>query len=65
MFYDMISQKPDGGMCYTRGGGIGSQRAPYMWAGDQKRKWESLDFQLKAILSSGISGVPYMSYDMS
>ncbi|MBE6588995.1 MAG: glycoside hydrolase family 31 protein [Ruminococcaceae bacterium] len=64
-FWDMISQKPDSGMCYTRGGGIGSQRAPYMWAGDQMRYWDGLSYQLSAILSSGLSGVPYMSYDMS
>ena len=64
-FYDMISSKPDSGMCYTRGGGIGSQRSPYMWAGDQSREWSSLHLQLTAVLSSGLSGVPYMSYDMS
>ncbi|MBQ8309614.1 MAG: glycoside hydrolase family 31 protein [Clostridia bacterium] len=65
MFWDMISSKPDSGMCYTRGGGIGSQRAPYMWAGDQARGYHSLAWQLTAVLSSGLSGVPYMSYDMS
>jgi len=52
-------------MCYTRGGGIGAQRAPYMWAGDQKRYWEGIDMQLTSVLSSGLSGVPYMSYDMA
>ena len=65
MFWDMISQKPDSGMCYSRGGGIGSQRSPYMWAGDQRRTHECLEFQLTAVLSSGLSGVPFMSYDMS
>ncbi len=65
MFWDMISQKPDSGMCYTRGGGIGSQRAPYMWAGDQIRYWPGLDYQVKAILSAGLSGLPFLSYDMS
>lgn len=62
--YDFLSQKPDSGMCYSRGGGIGSQRSPYMWAGDQAREWTSLKYQLTAVLSSGLSGVPYMSYDM-
>lgn len=65
MFWDMISSKPDSGMCYTRGGGIGAQRAPYMWAGDQAREYISLKYQLVAMLSSGLSGVPFMSYDMS
>jgi len=65
MFGEMITSKPDSGMCYTRGGGIGSQRSPYMWAGDQKREFVSLGYQLNAVLSSGLSGVPFMSYDMS
>jgi len=65
MFFDMLAQKADGGMNYTRGGGIGAQRAPYMWAGDQFRGWDSLKWQVSAVLSSGLSGVPYMSYDMS
>ncbi len=65
MYFDMISSKPDSGMCYTRGGGIGSQRAPFMWAGDQERDWSGINYQLSAALSSGMSGVPFMSYDMS
>ena len=65
MYWEQVSSKPDGGMCYTRGGGIGSQRAPYMWAGDQTRRYSSLKWQLNAVMSSGLSGVPFMSYDMS
>ncbi|MBQ9785132.1 MAG: glycoside hydrolase family 31 protein [Clostridia bacterium] len=64
-FFEMISKKSDGGMCYTRGGGIGAQRAPYMWAGDQTRTFSSLRMQLISVLTSGMSGVPFMSYDMS
>ena len=65
MFWDMISAKPDGGMCFSRGGGIGSQRNPYMWAGDQSRQYSRLQYQLRAVLSSGLSGVPFMSFDMA
>ena len=36
-----------------------------MWAGDQIRYWQGLDYQVKAVLSSGLSGIPFMSYDMS
>ena len=64
-FFDMLDAKPDSGMCYTRGGGIGAQRAPYMWAGDQMRNMAGIQFQLSAALTSGLSGVPFMSYDMS
>ena len=49
----------------TRGGGIGIQRNPYMWAGDQSRRFVNLQTQLAAVINSGISGLPFMSYDMS
>ncbi len=65
MFGEMIMSKPDSGMNFTRGGGIGSQRAPYMWAGDQFRAYQCVKFQLIGVLTSGMSGVPFMSYDMS
>ncbi len=64
-FWEMISAKPDSGMCYIRGGGIGLQRSPYVWGGDQRREFESLQFQLTCVLSSGMSGIPFVSYDMS
>ena len=52
-----------GFMVLTRGGGIGCGRNPYMWAGDQTRMWNKLDDQLLAVLNSGMSGIPFMSYD--
>jgi alpha-D-xyloside xylohydrolase len=55
----------DGFMVFSRGGGIGSQRNPYMWAGDQARKFEKLRDQLLAVINSGLSGIPFMSYDMA
>ncbi|MBQ9785131.1 MAG: hypothetical protein IJW29_06490 [Clostridia bacterium] len=64
-FWEMISSKPDSGMCYIRGGGIGLQRSPYVWGGDQKREFKSLQYQLTCVLSSGLSGLPFISYDMS
>ncbi len=54
----------DGFMVLSRGGGIGSQRSPYMWAGDQCRTFDKLDDMLYSVISSGLSGVPFMSYDM-
>ncbi len=49
----------------TRGGGIGAQRNPYLWAGDQTRRFRNLGTQLAAVINSGISGVPFMTYDMA
>ncbi len=55
----------DGFMVFSRGGGLGSQRSPYMWAGDQGRQFEKLDDQVMGTVNSGLSGIPYMSYDMA
>ena len=57
--------RPGGGMCFSRGGGIGAQRYPFLWAGDQLREWRFLRTILTGILSSGLSGIPFMSCDMS
>jgi alpha-D-xyloside xylohydrolase len=55
----------EGGMCFSLGGSIGAQRYPFLWAGDQRREFHFLQAILTAILSSGLSGIPFMSYDMA
>jgi alpha-D-xyloside xylohydrolase len=57
--------RPDGAMCFSRGGGLGAQRYPFLWAGDQRREFRYLQPVLTSILSSGLSGIPFMSYDMA
>ncbi|MBQ8310066.1 MAG: glycoside hydrolase family 31 protein [Clostridia bacterium] len=71
MFYKKINEMkkekgiPGGFMVLSRGGGIGVQRAPYMWAGDQTRTFEKIEDQYLAVVNSGLSGVPFMTYDMA
>ena len=64
---EKIAQRPDGNgfMVLSRGGGFGSQRNPYLWAGDQTRVFENLQTQITSILTAGLSGVPFMTYDMA
>ena len=57
--------RPEGGVCFSRGGGIGAQRYPMMWAGDQAREWFYLDAILKGSLSAGLSGIPFMCHDLA
>ena len=52
-------------MALSRGGGIGVHRAPFMWAGDQQRLFQKLDDHVFAMLNAGVSGMPFMTYDMS
>lgn len=65
LMYNLFNEKEDGGMVLARGGGIGAQRYPFIWAGDQRREFQYLEAQLKACLSAGMSGVPFMSFDMA
>lgn len=65
MYNYYCDQRPDGGMCFSRGGGIGAQRYPMMWAGDQKREWTSLKAILNASLSAGLCGIPFMCHDLA
>ncbi len=61
----MLEKAPEGFVVLNRGGGIGMQRNPYMWAGDQTREEITLTTQLMVVLNSGISGLPFMTYDMA
>ena len=63
--YKLFNTRPDGGVTYTRGGGIGSQRFPFVWTGDQRREFFFLKVVLKGALSLGLSGVPFVSWDMA
>ena len=64
---EKAAQREDdtGFVVLTRGGGIGAQRNPYLWAGDQSRRFINLRTQLAAVINSGISGIPFMTYDMA
>lgn len=55
----------NGAMVFARGGGIGAQRYAFSWTGDQRREFTYLKTVLRAVLSCGLSGMPFMSYDMS
>jgi len=65
MMYRLFQLKrPEGGVCWSRGGGIGAARYPWAWCGDQFREFDFLRAILTAALSSGLSGVPFMSHDL-
>ena len=59
-----LREDDNGFVVLARGGGIGLQRNPFMLAGDQTRRFRNLSTQLAAVISSGISGIPFVTYDM-
>ena len=66
MLFKMLNENAENGaMVFARGGGIGAQRYPMSWTGDQKREFTFLKTVLRAVLSTGLSGVPFMGYDMA
>ena len=65
MMYRLFQERrPQGGICWCRGGGIGAQRYPFIWCGDQTREFSRLRAIVSAILSSGFSGIPFMGHDL-
>lgn len=65
LLYKKLAENPNGTMTINRGGSIGAQRYPWIWLGDQKREFRFIEAQVKGVLSSGISGVPFITYDMA
>ena len=65
LFRFLNENASDGAMVFARGGGIGSQRYAFSWTGDQRREFTYLKNVLRAVLSCGLSGMPFLSYDMS
>lgn len=65
LLFNKLNENEDGGMTLSRGGSTGAQRYPWVWMGDQKREYKFIAAQLKGVLSSGISGVPFTTFDMA
>ncbi len=59
---NVLAKKPDGGICFTTGGGIGSQRNAIVVGGEQSRTTNRLERQISGLLSAGLSGMPFVSY---
>jgi alpha-D-xyloside xylohydrolase len=62
-YYKYINEK-NGGITFSRSGFMGVQSSPIHWAGDQDSTWDAHRSILRAVLNSGISGVPFMGWDI-
>jgi len=62
--WEKISDKPDSGIAFVRGAGIGAQRVSYVSVADQARDFNRLQRQLTSMLSSGLSGIAFTTFDI-
>ena len=63
--YDWLQQiKPDGGITWVRGGGLGLQRVGYSWGGDRLRNFSQLKGTVSASLGVSVCGVSLIGHDL-
>ncbi len=62
--YFKFINKKNGGITFSRSGFMGVQASPVHWAGDQDSTWEAHRSVLRSVLNSGISGIPFMGWDI-
>ncbi|MEQ6121459.1 TIM-barrel domain-containing protein [Reichenbachiella sp. MALMAid0571] len=56
--------KPEGGITWTRGGGLGLQRGGVFWNGDRSRNLSQLKGTVSSLLSVSVSGLAYAGHDL-
>lgn len=63
--YDWLQKvKPEGGITWVRGGGLGIQRVGFAWGGDRRRTFPQLKGTVSASLSLAVCGVGLAGYDL-
>lgn len=51
-------------LLFSRAGYAGSQKYPAHWTGDEVSTWEAYRASLLAMLTSGLSGIPFIGWDI-
>lgn len=62
--FELTKQKFGRGLVWGRAAYAGSQRYPVQWGGDSYSTLDQLACQVRAMLSYGLSGVPFSSHDV-
>lgn len=63
-YYDFASEDRDA-LTFSRAGYTGAQNFPAHWAGDERSTFSAFKRSLIAGLSSGMSGIPFWSWDLA
>ena len=61
----MQKLRGDDFVLFSRAGYTGSQNYPSHWAGDENSTWEAFRATLQALLNVGISGIPFVGWDIA
>ena len=56
--------KPEGGITWVRGGGLGLQKVGFSWGGDRGRTFEQLRGTVMASLAVSVCGVSFIGHDL-
>lgn len=56
--------KGDEGLTFSRAGYTGIQTSPCHWAGDQNSTWLAYRSAFMAMMNSGLSGIPFIGWDI-
>ena len=63
--YDWLQQvKPEGGITWIRGGGLGIHRTGFVWGGDRRRTFPQFKGTVSASLSLAVCGVALSGHDL-
>lgn len=60
----MEAQRGSDFVLFSRAGYTGSQTIPTHWTGDENSTWEAFRAAIRAMLNAGISGVPFIGWDL-
>jgi len=64
-YNDFLREHGTQGITYSRAGHTGAQTQPIHWTGDQLSEPSEVRAQLTAVLSAGLSGIPFMTFDLA
>ncbi len=62
--FEVVEEMKGRGLVWSRSGWAGSQRTPTCWGGDPLTDFPYMVNQLRAMLSIGLSGIPFYGHDI-
>ncbi len=65
-YHKFINRYKEGdGITFSRAGFTGAQKIPLHWAGDQASTWDEFHSVYYALINAGLSGIPFMGWDLA